>query len=1329
MIEEFLVDKIESLYDDLNKQDLELEKRIEDSENIQNGYATIQANKDYKKNEETLDDREKLILAASMLATASVEALQLKLIKNRKNRIKIRRYLLAEAGGKVRELLYRKGDLTTGTSSGLLRKDGKKALITNILDMYSKNSLSRIQTMSAGLRKVESGLAKEAVSSEILNRFITGSILLEEFSPFRAGRTLSLSHMLQTVKLSKDMGDYLITGKEINAMGSHYYDKAAESGRRTISQMDINLGLMYRDKKIYGVKMDAKGKAVANLDDIVFNSAIPMLTQTDASGKGASNNINQIARKLLIEEDSATRPFDSYNKRIDVRKVMFSVAETDSSNIRKITTAYVSKMFESGSRALDSPLGMLGEFAENVSPVDPNPPARPRPGALGRIYEAINPRMGTGVISSSGMMSYDRKFSTQLKSFGAKAIAKPILLAAAALTLNQVSGELFGHENDLVNLGADTIANAHLLYARTFSDGFLGDIKKRQEEIMPGSTGVMPILGVTGSLFMLGASSSYFKSLYEKGSLGIAAGENLAAKKPIHIDPIKNMLGNRFGSAGRDFADKALNTIKNFPLGGRYLSSETFSRHSRWGMVGAAIGAVLSLPLIPGAIAGTDSETLKRQYSGEENVAVKSTKGWIMGGGAFEGGKTKYFDKHWYAKLKADTETKTIYGDKETKNALNPILNPFDYLADPYRLEKLKEKEIPFPVWGMDVTYGGFAGEIFEATLGRIIKPTVINPNLAKHMGENEDGSLALKKRVTEDEYTLIQEGKMTAPIAPTIEPTTSALKKAAIGFLDFGGFKGFIGQELINKTGYTSPLLSHSEFEVSGSLTSIAKTIKEANVGDIVGMGEAQRRIINTGADSMAGRKENPLKNLMPSWLPGEDSGYYINFQSGNPYGKIENAATRLPGAGYEEFNKYLKGVDAEKYPLINRYEILADVALGSKEYHSTRRELENKQKRGELNELEIRKLQQVDFQTAERLEKLTFRDDRTKVDVFKEEGVLAGIGRTYWDTLSSIAQGPHDTLSPLRAGSKFIHDRTSTEDYKKNVLYGNDMALWSKPLDHFLIASAQQAQDVIESESVIPESVEKKRAINQYFDRLEFVKQRQLYKIAREEGNIEEQRMRKAKYEGTKIGALTTGLNSKEDIFAANRSMSNQDKGYFSDFGMKTGEKKQLEILGMVSNDDAKIYRALWDNAKISSELTEEERKKFQKDDTAKYEEAMEEAEIESMSFMDETLGIPGVDFSGWDKRIDTNDVKLRFLQLSGEDPREYEFWANDEIEMMRKTAILQDTNFMNKRRSIGNLVDKYRKESELEFEVRSNLQNMNVRADRVEVSDGNGSFEFIK
>lgn len=54
-----------------------------------------------------------------------------------------------------------------------------------------------------------------------------------------------------------------------------------------------------------------------------------------------------------------------------------------------------------------------------------------------------------------------------------------------------------------------------------------------------------------------------------------------------------------------------------------------------------------------------------------------------------------------------------------------------------------------------------------------------------------------------------------------------------------------------------------------------------------------------------------NPIRNLMPGWMPG--GSYYINFQQGDPFAKVQQGEARLPGESYETLHSIMPTAPGE--------------------------------------------------------------------------------------------------------------------------------------------------------------------------------------------------------------------------------------------------------------------------------------------------------------------------------------------------------------------------------------------------------------------------------
>ena len=60
----------------------------------------------------------------------------------------------------------------------------------------------------------------------------------------------------------------------------------------------------------------------------------------------------------------------------------------------------------------------------------------------------------------------------------------------------------------------------------------------------------------------------------------------------------------------------------------------------------------------------------------------------------------------------------------------------------------------------------------------------------------------------------------------------------------------------------------------------------------------------------------------------------------------------------------------------------------------------------------------------------------------------------------------------------------------------------------------------------------------------------------------------------------------------------------------------------------------------------------------------------------------------FVGWDPRIEVNDIKLRTLQVSKADVKEYGYWKQDEQALSQNLAVLKETQVTTKLKSISNI-----------------------------------------
>ena len=329
-----------------------------------------------------------------------------------------------------------------------------------------------------------------------------------------------------------------------------------------------------------------------------------------------------------------------------------------------------------------------------------------------------------------------------------------------------------------------------------------------------------------------------------------------------------------------------------------------------------------------------------------ENIHEYTPNSFVIhnsGGTEYEGGQIKYFRQNLLKTLASDAKTKTLYGDRETKRRLDPVFNPIKYLRNPYRFEEMHQEDMPFPVWGMDVSYGSVLGQLYKGTIGELIKPTVIhpeflklqseaNPNLvlgvkgeiakgisntisgknSKNLSqlsagdgeENSDTSIAI---VDSDAYTtpenerkevksLIADGLMLRANAPTVSVLDRTLAGTTASLSDFTGLKGFSSSLLLGAANLDPTEQLRPELEVSGSSTSFSDTLSDANLGDMLGC-----FVPNTKVLTSTGYKE--IQNITKGDLVLSKNGVFqkVNEVFEKSFKDIQILKVSL-GLGYED-------------------------------------------------------------------------------------------------------------------------------------------------------------------------------------------------------------------------------------------------------------------------------------------------------------------------------------------------------------------------------------------------------------------------------------------
>ena len=786
------------------------------------------------------------------------------------------------------KVLYEKAKKDEGIRALISEVPGAKLLKQKLTKQYLDNQAAQIISGAIDPRSTAVAPLSQSLQSILVS--------LEELSPSQILKTLQLSSFnslfVEVIDEERKKTRH-IKQTSIQVYENYYKNLILKESKIKLSDENIKHGFILQNNKLYQAVPIAGNKGEVKAGRVLLDYA----TVVNSTVKTGDNHhsVNRVFEKF-------TNIYDSNLNRSQLHTEPFVIVggASKKSTVSTWARAYGRFSLEIGAKSLDNPLGFLEEYLDmtglNNSKLVKNKYFQTAKGFT-------NFKLGTGGVYNISSAEMMKKIGKNLAIKGAAGVVGLNIIEA---TLDALTPDSSVWSSGLVAGMADTFMKAHIKFAELWSDNFQ-DLKKSQENSAPESTKLSTLIGVPLAGAMTGVNLAFFKRMRDTATKG------LEQSSTIHTAEQK--LGGLLGKA----ADKVgINIVGN-----------TLSRYSK---VGALLGATLTLPFLPGALVGKSSEELRQEYSGEKEVAVRKDRGWLAGGTEYEGGQIKYFRQNLLRTIASDAKTKTLYGDRETKRRLDPVFNPIKYLRNPYRFEEMHQEDMPFPVWGMDVSYGSVLGQLYKGTIGELIKPTVIhpevlklqseaNPNLvlgvkgeivkgisetisgknskslsklsAGNSEENSDTSIAI---VDSDAYTtpenerkevksLIADGLMLRANAPTVSVLDRTLAGTTASLSDFTGLKGFSSSLLLGAANLDPTEQLRPELEVSGSSTNFSDTLSDANLGDMLGFGEFSRRLIPQSA-AVKRDTVNPMRNqVAPDWLPKNETKYYKNFERGNYY------------------------------------------------------------------------------------------------------------------------------------------------------------------------------------------------------------------------------------------------------------------------------------------------------------------------------------------------------------------------------------------------------------------------------------------------------------
>ena len=152
---------------------------------------------------------------------------------------------------------------------------------------------------------------------------------------------------------------------------------------------------------------------------------------------------------------------------------------------------------------------------------------------------------------------------------------------------------------------------------------------------------------------------------------------------------------------------------------------------------------------------------------------------------------------------------------------------------------------------------------------------------------------------------------------------------------------------------------------------------------------------------------------------------------------------------------------------------------------------------------------------------------------------------------------ESPLESLTPLSPAAKLIRQRSAVEDYAASEAIGTSNAFWDKPIENFIKPTLNMSKykaGIVD----IPDEVEERRNINEYFDMLQWVKMSRLEKTAKVQGEAGAAERFRRKKEKTVFG-----VDTFKNPLAVLNALPRKEKPYFSEFFDATTDTERAKIL----------------------------------------------------------------------------------------------------------------------------------------------------------------------
>ena len=194
------------------------------------------------------------------------------------------------------------------------------------------------------------------------------------------------------------------------------------------------------------------------------------------------------------------------------------------------------------------------------------------------------------------------------------------------------------------------------------------------------------------------------------------------------------------------------NVAANFDIAGRKLAYKTgLGQGLDWFKRTSVIGEYYT--------GSTDFQTAEErsEWYRDGYTPVRKSRFWGFGSASeFRGGDISFFQPNYLRRIHSDYKDKVLYGSNSEKWAHSIVPTPthplstIRYLMDPYWLERKHIDDAPTPLTGKMFSEGSLWGAILNPTVGEVIKPQIMLPEIKKRLTGKGHDSKAIIRQLNE---------------------------------------------------------------------------------------------------------------------------------------------------------------------------------------------------------------------------------------------------------------------------------------------------------------------------------------------------------------------------------------------------------------------------------------------------------------------------------------------------------------------------------------------------------------------------------------------------